>query len=173
VESSSGVTFKGNPVRLAGKGVAIGARAPEFTAVANDLSTKRLADFAGKVLIIAAVPSLDTGVCDRETRRFNEEAGKLGAGATVLTISRDLPFAQKRWCGAADAKNVITLSDFRDRAFGQAFGVEMADGPLAGLLARSVFVIDKSGTVRYKEMVKEVTTEPNYAAALEAVQAAG
>jgi len=165
------VTFKGNPVTLRGKKQAkIGAKAAPFQAVAADLSVKGLADYPGKVVILSVVPSLDTGVCDIMSRRFNVEAGKLGDQAVVLTISRDLPFAQKRWCGTADAKNIVTLSDFRDHSFGQGYGLEIADGPLAGLLTRAVLVVDKSGTVAYEEIVKEITTEPNYDAAIEAAK---
>jgi thiol peroxidase len=165
------VTFKGNPITLRGKKQAkVGAKAPAFQTVATDLSVKGLTDYAGKVVILSVVPSLDTGVCDTMTRRFNVEAGKLGDQAAVLTISRDLPFAQKRWCGAADAKNIVALSDFRNRSFGQNYGLEIGDGPLAGLLTRAVLVVDKEGTVAYEEIVKEVTTEPNYDAAIEAAK---
>jgi thioredoxin-dependent peroxiredoxin len=169
---SAQVLFKGNPVKLVGDPPTAGQQAPAFQAVAQDLSVKLLSQYAGKTLIISAVPSLDTGVCDMETRRFNTEAGKLGDAVTVLTLSRDLPFAQKRWCGAAGVKTVVTLSDFRDRSFGKAWGVEIAEGPLAGLLARAVWVVDKAGKVRYAELVKEVTTEPNYEAAIAAAKAA-
>jgi thiol peroxidase len=166
------VTFKGNPVALSGREVRVGDRAPEFAAVDNGLAPVRLAEARGKVLILSAVPSLDTPVCDTETRRFNEEAAKLGAGVEVWTISMDLPFAQKRWCGAAGVSRVKTLSDFRDRSFGQSYGVLVKDGPLAGLDARAVFVVGKDGVVRHVEYVKEITTEPNYAAALEAAKKA-
>jgi thiol peroxidase len=166
------VTFKGNPVALSGREVRVGDRAPEFAAVDNGLAPVRLDDARGKVLILSAVPSLDTPVCDTETRRFNEEASKLGAGVEVWTISMDLPFAQKRWCGAAGVSRVKTLSDFRDRSFGQSYGVLVKDGPLAGLDARAVFVVGKDGMVRHVEYVKEITTEPNYAAALEAAKKA-
>jgi len=166
------VTFKGSPITLRGKEAKVGAKAPGFSAVGNDLSAKKLADYQGKVVIISAVPSLDTGVCDTMTRRFNVEAGKLGDQAVVLTISRDLPFAQKRWCGGADAKNIVTLSDFRERDFGKKYGLEIADGPIAGLLARAVLVVDKAGTVVYQEIVKEIATEPNYDAAIAEAQKA-
>ncbi len=156
------VAFKGNPVKLSGTGVQAGQPAPDFAVVGNDLSAKKLSDFKGKVVILSAVPSLDTGVCDRETRRFNEEAGKLGGKVTVLTISKDLPFAQKRWCGAAGVQNVVTLSDFRGGSFGKAYGLELLDSPLAGLLARAVVVVDKDGMVRFVEVVPEITQEPNY-----------
>jgi thiol peroxidase len=164
------VTFKGNGITLSGDEVATGQPAPDFSVVGADLSTKTLGDFKGKTLIITAVPSLDTGVCDTETRRFNEEAGKLGPDVAVLCVSRDLPFAQKRWCGAAGVEHVHTLSDFRDRSFGKAYGVEIADSPLAGLLARAVWVIDKNGNVAYQEIVPEIAQEPKYDAALEAAK---
>ncbi len=166
------VTLKGNPLTLTGDEVGNGQSAPDFKGVAQDLSEKTLADFAGKVVVINAMPSLDTPVCDLQTKRFNEEAGKLGDAVAVLAVTRDLPFAQKRWCGATGSDNVSTLSDFRDGSFGQSYGVEVADGPLAGLLARAVFVIGKDGNVAYHEIVPEIAQEPNYDAALEAVQAA-
>ena len=161
------VTMKGNPVTLIGNEIKVGQKAPDAKLVANDLSTVKLSSLAGKVRIIASVPSLDTPVCDMETRRFNEEAGRLGDGLVVLTVSMDLPFAQKRWCGAAGVKNVQTLSDHREAAFGKAYGVLIKD---VRLLARAVFVVDKNGVVRYQELVKEIATEPNYEAALKAAK---
>ena len=166
------VTLKGNPISLTGDPVEVGQKAPDFTVVANDLSNKTLADFAGKAVIISSVPSLDTPVCDTETKRFNDEAGKLGDNVVVLTISRDLPFAQKRWCGANGASNVQCASDFRDGSFGQSYGLVIADGPLAGILARAVIVVDKAGNITYQEIVPEIAQEPNYDAALEAAKAA-
>jgi thiol peroxidase len=142
--------------------------------VDTGLQTVRLSQAKGKVVILSSVPSLDTPVCDTETRRFNEEASKLGDAVEVWTISMDLPFAQKRWCGAAGVSRVKTLSDFRDRAFGQTYGVLIKDGPLAGVDARAVFVVGRDGKVKHVEYVKEITTEPNYEAALGAArQAAG
>ena len=168
------VTFKGTPVALGGGEVKPGRAAPDFTAVDNSLQTVRRSDAKGKVLILSSVPSLDTPVCDSETRRFNEEAAKLGAGVEVWTVSMDLPFAQKRWSGAAGVSRVKTLSDFRDRSFGQNYGVVIKDGPLAGINARAVFVVGKDGTVTHVEYVREITSEPNYEAALAAAkQAAG
>jgi thioredoxin-dependent peroxiredoxin len=168
------VTFKGTPVALGGGEVKPGRAAPDFTAVDNNLQTVRRSDVKGKVVVLSSVPSLDTPVCDTETRRFNQEAAKLGAGVEVWTISMDLPFAQKRWCGAAGVSRVKTLSDFRDRSFGQSYGVVIKDGPLAGINARAVFVVGKDGTVTHVEYVKEITSEPNYEAALAAAkQAAG
>jgi len=164
--------FKGNPVKLSGELPANGKPAPGFKAVANDLSEVDLSKFKGKTLIISAVPSLDTGVCDKETRRFNEEAGKLGDNVAILTISNDLPFAQKRWCGAAGVDKVQVVSDFRDHAFGKAYGIEQSDGPLRGLLARAVVVVGKDGTIKYSQLVPEITTEPDYAKILDAAKQA-
>jgi thioredoxin-dependent peroxiredoxin len=162
------VTFKEKPVTLLGNQVKAGDQAPDFKVLANDLSEVTLADSKGSVRLIAAVPSVDTGVCDAEVRRFNEEASKLG-NAKVLTISVDLPFAQKRWCAAAGIENVQTLSDHRDLSFGKAYGVAIEE---LRLLARSVFVIDSSDKITYVEYVDEVTSHPNYEAAIEAAKAA-
>jgi len=161
------VTMKGNPVTLIGKATQVGQKAADVELVANNLSTVKLSSFAGKVRIITSVPSLDTSVCDLETRRFNTEAGGLGDEVVVLAVSMDLPFAQARWCGAAGVKNVQTLSDHREAAFGTAYGVLIKD---LRLLARAVFVLDKNGVIRYQELVKEVATEPNYEAALKAAR---
>jgi len=166
--------FKSNPVMLGGPEIKPGATAPDFTAVDTSLQPVRLSGAQGKVIVLSSVPSLDTPVCDTETRRFNQEAGKLGGNVEVWTISMDLPFAQKRWSGAAGITHVKTLSDFRDRAFAQSYGVLIKDGPLAGLTARAVFVVGKDGKVKHVEYVKEITSEPNYDAALAAAkQAAG
>jgi thiol peroxidase len=161
------VTMKGKPVTLVGQAVKVGQKAPDFEVTANDLSPVKLSSFAGKVCIIASVPSLDTSVCDLETRKFNEKAAQLGGDVVVLTISMDLPFAQKRWCGAAGIKNVQTLSDHRDASFGRAYGVLIKD---LRLLARAVFVVDKKGVVRYLQIVSEIATEPDYDAVLKAVK---
>ncbi|MEW6296152.1 MAG: thiol peroxidase [Thermodesulfobacteriota bacterium] len=166
------VTLRGNPLTLGGTEVKVGQAAPDFTAVDNNLQPVRLSDAKGKVVILSAVPSVDTPVCDKETRRLNEEAAKLGAGIEVWTISMDLPFAQKRWCGAAGVERVKTLSDFRDRSFGQNYGVLITDGPLAGVDARAVFVVGKDGTVKHVEYVKEIANEPDYDAALKAAREA-
>lgn len=162
------VTFKGNPVTLIGKEVKVGDTAPDFTVLANDLSPVTLKDTDGKVRIISVVPSLDTGVCDSQTRKFNEEAAKAG-DVVVMTVSMDLPFAQKRWCAAAGLENVITVSDHRDASFGEAYGVLMKE---LRLLARAVFVVDSNNKVTYVEYVPEGTTHPQYEAALEAAKAA-
>ncbi|MFH1057656.1 MAG: thiol peroxidase [Pseudomonadota bacterium] len=163
------VTIHGNPLTLAGEAVKAGQAAPEFTVLDNDLNPKTLKDYAGKVLIISAVPSLDTPICDLETRRFNSEAGALGEAVQILTISMDLPFAQKRWCGAAGVDKLVTLSDHREASFGLAFGVLIKE---LRLLARSIFVVDKAGQVTYVQLVPEVTNEPDYEAVLAAVRAA-
>jgi len=161
------VTMKGEPLTLVGSEVEVGGPAPDFEVLANDLSIVRFSSFRGKVCIISSVPSLDTGVCDKMTRRFNQEAGGLGEGVAVLTISMDLPFAQQRWCGAAGVKNVQTLSDHRDASFGRAFGVLIKE---LRLLARAVFVIDKDGVIRYIQIVNEIADEPNYEAVLKAAK---
>src|SRR5215472_17803949 len=164
------VTFKGGPVTLSGPEIKPGQAAPDFSVVDNALQTVKLSDASGKVLILSAVPSLDTPVCDKETGRFNEEASKLGDQVEVWTVSMDLPFAQKRWCGAADISRVRTVSDFRERSFGQNYGVLIKDTPLAGVHARAVFVVGKDGNIKHAEYVKEIATEPDYDAALKAAK---
>jgi thiol peroxidase len=167
------VTLRGNPFTLVGSEVKVGQDAPDFTALDNNLQPVRLSDAKGKkVVILSSVPSVDTPVCDTETRRFNKEASALGEGIEVWTISMDLPFAQKRWCGAAGVDRVKTLSDFRERTFGQNYGVVLQDGPLAGIEARAVFVVGKDGKVKHVEYVSEIANEPNYEAALNAAKAA-
>ncbi len=166
-EKHGAVTFQGNPLTLIGNEVKVGQTAPDFTVIANDLSPRTLADYKGSILVISAVPSLDTPVCDMETRRFNAEAVKLGDDVRILTISMDLPFAQSRWCGAAGVSNVTTLSDHRDASFGLAYGMLVKE---LRLLARTVFVIDKAGVVRYVQEVGEITREPNYDEVLNAVK---
>ena len=161
------VTMKGNPITLIGTEPQVGDQAPDFVAIDNDLNPVSFDSFRGKVCIISSVPSLDTPVCDMETRRFNDEAGRLGDDVEILTISMDLPFAQKRWCGAAGVEAVQTLSDHRDAAFGQAYGVLIKG---LRLLARAVFVVDKEGTIRYIELVKEIASEPDYNSVLTAVK---
>ena len=161
------VTMKGETLTLVGNKVKVGEPAPDFEVIANDLSSVKLSSFLGKVCIISSVPSLDTPVCDTMTRRFNEEAGRLGNDVSVLTVSMDLPFAQKRWCGAAGVKNVQTLSDHRDASFGTVFGVLIKE---LRLLARAVFVVDKDGVVKHAQIVKELTNEPDYEAALKATK---
>jgi thiol peroxidase len=171
-EHNARVTFKGNPVNLAGSEIKPGDKAPDFTAVDTNLQAVRLNDAKGKVIILSSVPSVDTPVCDTETRRFNKEASSLDEDVEVWTISMDLPFAQKRWCAAAGIDRVKVVSDFRDRSFGPAYGVQIADGPLAGVNARAVFVVGRDGTVRYVEYVGEIASEPDYDAALGAAREA-
>jgi thioredoxin-dependent peroxiredoxin len=161
------VTMKGNPITLMGTEPQVGDKAPDFVAIDNDLNPVTFDSFRGKVCIVSSVPSLDTPVCDMETRRFNDEAGRLDDDVEILTISMDLPFAQKRWCGAAGVDRVQTLSDHRDAAFGQAYGVLIKG---FRLLARAVFVVDKEGTIRYIELVKEIASEPDYDSLLTAVK---
>jgi thiol peroxidase len=166
-ERPGAVTFQGNPLTLLGKEVKVGDKAPAFEVLDNGLAPAGLAKHQGKVLVISAVPSLDTPVCDLETRHFNDEAAKLGDDVVILTISMDLPFAQARWCGAAGVKHVTTLSDHRDASFGLAYGVLIKE---LRLLARAVFVVDRKGVIRYVELVKEMTHEPDYDSALKAVK---
>ncbi|MEJ5365748.1 MAG: thiol peroxidase [Desulfosoma sp.] len=166
-ERPGAVTMKGSPLTLVGSEVSVGDKAPDFLALNNDLQPVRLSQFAGKTVILSSVPSLDTPVCDMETRRFNQEAEKLGDDVVVLTISMDLPFAQKRWCGAAGVTRVMTLSDHRDASFGQAYGVLIKE---LRLLARAVFVVGKDGVIKHAQLVKEITEEPDYAAVLNAVK---
>lgn len=161
------VTMKGNPLTLLGPEITPGMAAPDFSVVDNDLGPVSLSSFKGQVVIVSAVPSLDTPVCDMETRRFNQEAQNLGDKVKVLTVSMDLPFAQKRWCGNAGVENVQTVSDYQTASFGQAYGV-LIDG--LRLLARAIFVIDASGKVAYVQVVPELTHEPDYAAVLGAVK---
>jgi len=160
------VTIHSNPLTLVGEEVKVGAAAPDAELLDNDLNAVKLSSFKGKVLVVASVPSLDTPVCDLETRRFNDEAANLGPDIEMLTISMDLPFAQKRWCGAAGVKRLKTLSDHREAAFGTAYGVLIKE---LRLLARAVFIVDRTGTLQYTQMVKEVTNEPNYEEVLQAL----
>ena len=162
------ITFKNNPVTLPGNEVKVGDQAPNFTVLANDLSPVTLQDTAGKIRLISVVPSLDTGVCSDQTKRFSEEAASLGENVEVLTISADLPFAQKRWTDINGVNSITTLSDHRDLSFGQAYGTAMKE---LRLLARSIFVIDQNDKVAYVEYVPEGTDHPNYDKALEAVKA--
>lgn len=169
IKRENAVTFMGNPLTLVGPELAVGMAAPDFSVVNTDLGPVTLADCAGKVTILSAVPSLDTPVCDMETRRFNQEAQALGDAVKVLTVSMDLPFAQKRWCGSAGITNVQTVSDYQTASFGQAYGV-LIDG--LRLLARAVFVIDAAGKIVHVQVVPELTHEPDYAAVLDAVKKA-
>ncbi len=163
------VTLKGNAQTLVGDEVTTGDTAPGFTLTGIDMQPKSLSDFSGKVKILTVVPSLDTGVCDTEMRRFNKEAADLSDDIVIVAISVDTPMAQKRWCGAAEADRLVLLSDFKDHSFGQSYGVRMKQ---AGLLARSVFVVDKEDKVRYIELVGEVADQPDFDKALAAAKAA-
>lgn len=166
-ERSGVVTFKGNPMTLLGPEIRVGEKAPDFRVVDTALAPVTLGDFRGKVKVISSVPSLDTPVCDAETRRFNQEAAKLPENVVVLTVSLDLPFAQKRWCAAAGVDRVRTLSDYQDRSFADAYGVLIKE---LKLLSRSVFLIDDKDVVRYVQHVPEVAQEPDYDAVLAAVR---
>lgn len=166
-ERQGGVTFKGNPLTVIGDLLKVGDKAPDFKLLAPDFSEKTLADSAGKVRIISVVPSLDTPICDQQSRRFNTEIAAFGDKAVCLTISVDLPPAQKRWCGAAEATNVQTLSDHRDTSFGNAYGLTIKE---LRLLQRAVFVVDGGGVIRYCQYVPEVAEHPDYDAALAAAK---
>ena len=166
-ERSNEVTFEGAPLTLVGSTPGIGEKAPDATLLANDLSDVAISDSLGKVCVLSAVPSLDTPVCDAQTRRFNTEAGSLGDDVVILTISMDLPFAQARWCGSAGIEAVRTLSDHRAAAFGRAYGVLIKE---LRLLTRAVFVLDREGIIRYVEIVDEITQPPDYDSAVRAVR---
>jgi thioredoxin-dependent peroxiredoxin len=159
------VTFKGNPVAIAGDLPGKGGKAPAFSLVGGDLGNVSLADFAGKRVVLNIFPSIDTPVCAISVKKFNQEASGL-ANTVVLCISVDLPFAQGRFCGAEGLESVKTLSAFRDASFGQQYGVKIVEGPLAGLFARAVVVVDTDGAILYSELVPEIAQEPNYTAAL-------
>ena len=161
------ITLNGTPVHTHGSLPTVGTKAPEFSLVGNDLSPVTLADFAGSRLILNIFPSVDTGVCAMSVRTFNERAAGL-ENTTVLCISRDLPFAQARFCGAEGIENVTVASDFRT-TFGEDYGVTLISGPLEGLLARAVIVVDEKGTVVHSQLVPEITTEPDYEAAIAAL----
>lgn len=161
------VTFQGNTLHLEGELPAVGSPAPAFTLTANDLSERRLKDFLGKPLVLVTVPSLDTPVCDMEARHFNEEASKLSDQVKIAVVSCDLPFAQTRWCAGAGIKNLETLSDYREHDFGRHYGVLIKE---LALLARAVFVIDKQGVLTYRQLVAEVTNQPDYAPVMQAIK---
>lgn len=161
----STITLGGNPVHTSGEMPQTGTQAPDFLLVKNDLSTVQLKDFSGSRLILNIFPSIDTGVCATSVRKFNQMAANLN-NAKVLCISRDLPFAQKRFCGTEGIENALTLSDFRDGSFGKDYGLEMVDGGLKALHARAVVVLDENGKILYSELVPEIASEPNYELAL-------
>ena len=162
------ITLGGNPVKTSGELPKTGSQAPDFKLVKTDLSTVSLADFKGSRIVLNIFPSVDTGTCAASVRKFNEKASGL-ENTTVLCISRDLPFAQNRFCGAEGLNNVISLSDFRDGSFGKNYGLTITDGPLEGLHSRVVIVIAEDGTVQYTEQVPEIKDEPNYDNALAAL----
>ena len=163
------VTFQGKPVALGGPLPAVGTKAPKFGGVRGDLSVLHLPDLLGRRVVLNVFPSLDTPVCAASVRRFNQEAAAL-PGVTVLCVSKDLPFAQARFCTAEGIENVTAVSTFRCHCFDEKYGLVMTDGPLKGLLARAVIVIDEEGTIVYEELVPEITQEPNYEAALAALK---
>jgi len=161
------VTMNGSPVTILGTELKTGGKAPQFRLTANDLKEAKLSDYLGKPIILSIVPSVDTPVCNIETRRFNQEAANL-PGVTFITVSKDLPFAQKRWCAAAGVDKVITLSDYKNPEFGTDYGVLVKE---MNLLTRAVFVLDKEGVIRYMEFVKDIGKEPDYKKVLEAAKA--
>ena len=160
------VRFRGNPVTLEGEGVTVGSKAPDFRVVNSNMQDASLSDYRGKIVILNVVPSLDTSVCSKQTRTFNEKAAALGDDVAILTVSMDLPMAQKRWCAAHGIDRVKTLSDYKYHDFSRAFGLRIRE---SGLLARSVYVIDPEGVIRYEQIVPELTTEPDYDDVLAAV----
>lgn len=167
-ERTGVATLKGNPITLIGPELKVGDKAPEFQLNKSLVDVVGLEHFAGKVKLISVIPSIDTGVCDAQTRRFNEEASKLGDKAAIITVSVDLPMAQARWCGAAGVDNVVMLSDYKDNNFGKSYGVLIKE---LHLDMRSIFVVDADNTIRYVEYVSEMTEHPSYEQALAAVQA--
>ena len=167
LERPGTVTFLGSPLTAVGPELKAGQAAPTFTVLSNDLKEVTLSDSAGRVRLISVVPSLDTPVCDMQTRRFNQEASSLGDAVVVLTISMDLPFAQKRWCGAAGVDRIQTLSDHRDASFGQSYGTLIKE---LRLESRAIFVVDANDIIRYVEYVKEISSHPKYDAALAAAR---
>jgi thiol peroxidase len=163
------IKLKGNPIHISGNLPEKGSAAPDFVLTKTDMSDVSLKDFKGKKLVLNIFPSIDTPVCAMSVRKFNEEASKLG-NIAVLCISEDLPFAQARFCGAEGIKNVVMLSDLRKRDFGKKYGIEIVDGPIAGLLARSVLILDENGKVKYSQLVPEIAQEPDYEAVLQALK---
>ena len=162
------ITFKGNPLTLIGPELKAGDKAPDFKLLGNDLGEVSFANWKGKTRILSVVPSLDTPVCDLQTKRFNEEASKLPDNVVVLTISADLPFAQARWCGATNSRKVVTLSDHRDMAFGTSYGVLIKE---LRLLSRAIFIVGADDKIQYVQYLKEITEHPDYDKALSAVKA--
>jgi thiol peroxidase len=167
MERPSAVTFKGQPLTLVGPELKPGEKAPDFTIIDQSLQPASLKDYAGKVILLSVVPSLDTGICSAQTKRFNEEAAQLPENVVILTVSMDLPFAQARFCGAENIDRVKVLSDHRDASFAQAYGTLVKE---LRLESRAIFVIDRDGIIRYVEYVPEIASHPNYDAALQAVK---
>jgi thioredoxin-dependent peroxiredoxin len=167
-ERPKGTTFQGNPLTLIGPELRVGDKAPGFTARAQDLKPFTLDETRGKIRLLSAVPSLDTPVCDTETRRFNTEAAKLGGKVEIITISMDLPFAQKRWCAAAGIDKIKVVSDYYDRSFSQAYGTLIKELHLS---SRAVFVVDDKDVIRHIEYVPEMVNQPDYDRALAAIKA--
>lgn len=168
-KSNQNIKFKGNKMNIRGQDIKEGQKLPNFQLIANDLSEVTNQNYAGKVLVISVIPSIDTPTCQLQTKRFNQEGSQLGSNLAILTVSRDLPFAQKRWCAAEGANSVVTLSDYKYRSFGETFGVEAVD---MALLARAVFVVDKNSVVKHVEYVEDLSAEPDYQAVLEAATSA-
>lgn len=165
LQTMASITLGGNPIHTNGELPTVGSKATDFNLIKTDLGTSSLADFSGSKVVLNIFPSIDTGTCATSVRTFNEKASSL-SNTKVLCISRDLPFAQKRFCGAEGLENVINLSDFKDGSFGKNYGLEIVDGPLAGLHSRVVIVLDENGTILHTEQVNEIADEPNYEAAL-------
>ncbi|MCW1735306.1 thiol peroxidase [Anaerorudis cellulosivorans] len=162
------ITFKGQPIHTCGELPKVGEEAPDFTLVKSDLSEAKLSDFRGKYVVLNIFPSLDTGVCAASVRRFNKEAAAL-KNTVVLCISADLPFAAGRFCTTEGIENVITLSTFRNPSFGEQYGLTIVDGPMKGLLARAVIVVNPEGKIVYKELVPEIAQEPDYNSAINSI----
>ncbi|NDC36990.1 MAG: thiol peroxidase [Proteobacteria bacterium] len=167
MKTNANITFQGNKLAILGAPIKEGDHVPNVKLTGNDMADVELSSFRGKTMILAAVPSLDTPVCSIETKRLNTEVAKMGGNVVLVTVSMDLPFAQKRWCGSEGASNVVTLSDYKYRAFGEAFGCHIQSW---GLLARVLFVVDKLGKVQHVDYVPEIASEPDYDAALAKVQ---
>jgi len=163
------ITLKGNAINSLGELPAVGTKAPDFSLIKTDLSTANLSDYKGTKVVLNIFPSIDTGTCAASVRQFNKEVAEL-TNTKVLCISRDLPFAQARFCGAEGIENVVNLSDFGTGAFGKDYGLEITNGPLANLHSRAIVVLDETGTVVYNEQVPEIVDEPNYKAALDALK---
>lgn len=161
------ITMHGNPLTLLGSEIKTGDTAPDVTLLDNDLNPVSISSYKGKICVISSVPSLDTPVCDLETRRFNQEAENLGEDIAILTVSMDLPFAQKRWCGAAGVDRVVTLSDHRDASFGNSYGMLIKE---LRLLARAVFVLDREGVIKYIQVVNELSEEPDYTEVIDEIK---